>query len=122
MSDRYRPQGLQSPRAQRNRSYGGVFGPDATADDAENDRMPVPDEPYKVDRGFLVGNDETKTKPNPKDDARPAGRPRRMKAGGFVKPKPALKAKPASVPKQSFAETKPGSRPKNRPAKRSRRK
>lgn len=125
MSDRYRPQGLQAPRAQRNRSYGGVFGQDATADDAENDRMPMPTEPYKVERGFLVGDDDTKTKGNPKNDAIPVAprqRPRRMKAGGFVKPKPSLKVKPASIPKRSSAETKADSRPKTRPAARSRRK
>lgn len=121
MSDRYRPQGLQSPRAQRSRSYGGVFGQDARADDVENDRMPVPDEPYKVARGFLAGDDDTKGKSNPKNDAVPV-RPRRMKAGGFVKPKPGLKAKPASIPKRSSGETKAGSRTKTRPAARTRRK
>lgn len=123
-------QGLQSPRAQRARSYGGIFGDDAAAD---TDAISLaPDEPYKTARGFVrIPEDETKMKGGVnKDDARPFSesrlptppRPpvRRMKAGGVVRPK--AKALPASIPKRSSAETKVGSRPKTRPAAKSRRK
>ncbi len=130
-------QGLQSPRAQRGRTYGGVFGDDAlpAPDDPEHYMQRFPNlvlEDDKTRPGFLrIPEDEIKTKGGiGKDDARPESegrlpvppRPpvRRMKSGGVVRPKP--KALPASVPKRSSAETKAGSRPKTRPAKGSRRK